>query len=328
MVGLAARTETAEWMRTAHQELSQRRAAKLLGTPRSTLRYRARKSKERERRRQAIRALAFRYPRYGYRRIAQKLNKTTEWNKVPVNHKCVRRVMREDKLQVRPRRKRKWCGRQTVAAVTAVSQPNQRWAMDFIFDWCNNGRQLKIFTLVDQFTRENLALESGHSLPAKRVVEVLEELRRKGRCPKEVRLDNGPEFISKTLLRWSERHQVKLSHIQPGKPMQNGHVESFNGKLRDECLDTHAFWNLVDAQVKLKRYWKEYNSERPHSSLNGDTPWEFAARHGVKPTFVSPTIDTARHGCRQANPSGSLRSGLTATASRRKHIRHRDEGRH
>jgi putative transposase len=272
MVGRAARIETAEWMRTAHQELSQRRAAKLVGTPRSTLRYRARKSEERERRRQAIRTVAFRHPRYGYRRIAQQLNKTAEWAKTPVNHKCVRRVMREDKLQVRPRRKRKWRNQQAVAAVAIASQPDQRWAMDFVFDWCHNGRQLKIFTLVDQFTRENLALESGHCLPAKRVVEVLEELRRKGRCPKEVRLDNGPEFISKTLLRWSERHHVKLSHIQPGKPMQNGHVESFNGKLRDECLDAHAFWNLVDAQVKLKRFWKEYNHERPHSSLNGDTP--------------------------------------------------------
>jgi putative transposase len=327
MVGRAARTEAAEWMRTAHQELSQRRAAKLVGSPRSTLRYRARESKDRQRRRQAIRELAFRHPRYGYRRIAQKLNKTPEWEKTPVNHKCVRRVMREDKLQVRPRRRRKWRSRQAVAAVTAVSQPDQRWAMDFVFDWCSNGRQLKIFTLVDQFTRENFALESGHSLPAKRVVEVLEELRRKGRCPKEIRLDSGPEFISKTLLRWSERHQVKLLHIEPGKPMQNGHVESFNGKLRDECLDTHTFWNLVDAQMKLKRFWKEYNSQRPHSSLNGDTPWEFAARHGLKPTFVSPTIDTARRGCRQANPCGSLRSGLTATTSRRKRIRHRDEGR-
>jgi hypothetical protein len=99
---------------------------------------------------------------------------------------------------------------------------------------------------------KTLALESGHSLPARRVVEILERLRLAGRCPGELRMDNGPEFVSKSLLRWCHRHHVILTHIQPGKPTQYGHVESFNGKLRDECLDTHVFWNLVDAQINLK----------------------------------------------------------------------------
>lgn len=317
MVELAARKEAADGMRTAHSGLSQRRAAQLVGVPRSTLRYQRRKNPLCDRRCQAVREMAFRHPRWGYRRITEKLRKSDEWKEIRINHKCVRRVMRREHLQVRPRRQRKARWKGEAPPQNTVSGPDQRWAMDFVFDWCHNGKQLKIFTLVDQFTRESLALESGHSVPARRVVEVLEELRLKGRCPKELRLDNGPEFISKLLLRWAEKNGVKLMHIQPGKPMQNGHVESFNGKLRDECLDAHVFWNLVDAQVKLKQFFKEYNGDRPHSSLNGDTPWEFAARHGLKPTFVSPTVDTARRSYRQANPTGSLRSGLTIAPSYR-----------
>jgi putative transposase len=314
MVEPGARREAAEWMRAAHAELSQRRAARLVDAGRSTLRYRRRANPERERRRSAIRELAFGHPRFGYRRIARQLNKRAEWKSTPLNHKCVRRLMKQEKLQVRPYRRRRHLKREAPVESPA-ERPDQRWAMDFVFDWCANRRQLKIFTLVDHFTRETLALESGHSLPARRVVEMLERLRMSGRCPQELRVDNGPEFVSKTLLRWCRRHHVNLAHIQPGKPTQNGHVESFNGKLRDECLNTHVFWNLVDAQLKLKRFWKHYNSERPHSSLNGATPWEFAERHGVKPTSVSPTVDTARRNRGQANPAGSLRSGLTPAAS-------------
>jgi putative transposase len=314
MVKPAAQREAAESIRTAHSELSQRRAARLVGLPRSTLRYRRRKNAERERRRAAIREMAFRYPRFGYRRIARQLRKSAPWKQTPVNHKCIRRLMKLDGLGVRPRRRRRHLKREASAEIP-INRPDERWAMDFIFDWCANHRQLKIFTLVDHFTRESLALESGHALPARRVVEVLDRLRRAGRRPQEIRTDNGPEFVSQVLLRWCRRHGVKLTHIQPGKPTQNGHVESFNGKLRDECLDTHVFWNLVDAQVKLKSFWKQYNSERPHSALHGETPWEFAARHGVPPSFVSPTVDTARRGWPQANPAGSLRSGLTPATS-------------
>jgi putative transposase len=200
MVKPAARREAAEWMRTAHSDLSQRRAARLVVLARSTLRYERRPNKERERRRGAIRELACRYPRFGYRRVANRLNKLAEWKQTPVNHKCVRRLMKQENLLVRPRRRR--CHLKREAPVeNPANRPDQRWAADFIFDWCANRRQLKIFTLVDHFTRENLALESGHSLPARRVVEILERLRLAGRCPGELRMDNGPEFVSKALLR-------------------------------------------------------------------------------------------------------------------------------
>jgi len=317
MVKPAARREAAHWLEVEHNRLSQRRAARLVSLARSTLRYQRRISSEGERRRCAIRELAWRHPRFGYRRIVSQLSKRPEWKQAPVNHKCVRRLMKLDNLQVRPRRRRRHLKREAPSESTVI-RPDQRWAMDFVFDWCANRRQLKIFTLVDHFTRENLALESGHCLPARRVVELLEQLRKAGRCPRELRVDNGPEFVSKTSWRWCERHHVELTHIQPGKPAQNGHIESFNGKLRDECLDAHVFWNLVDAQLKLKQYWKQYNSERPHSSLNGETPWVFAARHGLKPTSVSPSVDTARRNWAQANPAGSLRSGLTPAAPCRK----------
>lgn len=326
MVKPAARKEAAEWLlRTAAptgsgmKKLSQRRAARLIGIPRSTLRYRAKPNQERERRRTEIRELALRHPRFGARRIRDRMLARRSSRQKPVNLKCVRRLMREQGLQVRPRKHRRKLRREPVAKAPELTKADERWAMDFIFDWCENGRQLKIFTLVDHYTREALALESGHRLPAKRVVEVLESLHQQGRSPKVLRADNGPEFVSKSLVRWCEKRGVRLEHIQPGKPNQNGHVESFNGKLRDECLNTHVFWNLVDAQLKLKSYWREYNGERPHSGLKGATPWAFAATQnaGVRPAFVSPSVHTPGRSRRKADPAGSLRSGLTpATACR------------
>lgn len=144
--------------------------------------------------------------------------------------------------------------------------------MDFLFDWSQAGRKLKIFTLVDRFTRESLAVRTAYSFPAQAVVDVLEDLCRHGRCPQRLRADHGPEFISNKLSAWCSEHHVELEFIEFGKPMQNGHAESFNGRLRDECLNMHYFRDLGDAQRKIGAWWREYNHLRPHTSLNGKTP--------------------------------------------------------
>jgi putative transposase len=186
--------------------------------------------------------------------------------------------------------------------------------MDFLFDWSQAGRKLKIFTLVDRFTRESLAVCVAYSFPAQSVVDVLEDLRQRGRYPQRLRVDNGPEFISHKLSQWCSDHHVELEFIERGKPMQNGHAESFNGRLRDECLNMHYFRNLADAQRKIRAWWREYNHERPHTSLHGSTPVEFATAHGVK-AFASSTFLAVRPRRRQGNPSGSLCSALTPSRS-------------
>ncbi len=232
-----------------------------------------------------------------------------------MTHKSVQRVMQELNLQVpKRRRRRKWIARPVAPGQQQTTCPDEGWAMDFLFDWSQAGRKLKIFTLVDRFTRESLAMGVDYSFPAQAVVDVLDDLRQRGRCPQRLRVDRGPEFISNKLSEWCSDHHVELEFIEPGKPMQNGHAESFNGRLRDECLNLHYFRNLGDAQRKIGAWWREYNHERLHTSLGGRTPVEFATAHGVK-AFASSTFSTARPRRRQGNPLGSLRSALTPPRS-------------
>jgi putative transposase len=162
----------------------------------------------------------------------------------------VGRIWREEKLQVK-RRLRKRLVRSKMAE-TSVNRPNQRWAMDFVADGLADGRAFRIFTLIDVFTREGLALEVDFSLSGERVKRVLERVvKRRGARPEEITVDNGPEFLSTVLTQWCQKQKIKLSYIQPGRPMQNGHVESFNGKLRDECFFTSRRnrWGRVKFRV-------------------------------------------------------------------------------
>ena len=195
-----------------------------------------------------------------------------------MNHKRVHRVYREAGLSIR-RKKRKHCVRvgQPLHAWTAA---NQEWALDFVHDAVDCGRAIRVLSVVDAYTRECLALEVDTSFASRRVTRVLEAILAERGVPQRIRCDNGPELTSRYFLAWCIERQIELVHIQPGRPMQNGRVESFHGKLRDECLRVSWFANLFEARRKIAAWRKEYNQERPHSSLGYRTPQEFARAMG------------------------------------------------
>jgi putative transposase len=250
-------------------EVSERRACKLLEIDRGSYRYQPRVDRN-VKLREALVALARQKPRYGYRRLHALLERRDHLASVM----RVYRLYRAEGLAVR-RRKRKQLSR--VAAAAHVMRSNQEWALDFVCDTLANGRGIRVLAIVDAFTRENLSLEVDTSLSSHRVTRSLEEVVQRRGKPEAIRCDNGPELTSRHFLSWCEEQKIQLIHIQPGRPMQNGHVESFNGRLRDECLNAHWFRNLMDARTKIGAWRDEYNGERPHSSLGYRTPNEFAA---------------------------------------------------
>lgn len=208
--------------------------------------------------------------RYGYRRLHVLLRREG----MLVNHKCVERIYREEGLSVR-RRKRKRAAGVRAETWLAATRPDQRWSLDFVSDALWWGRKLRMLTVVDTYTRESLAIEVDTSLSGARVARVLDRVISERAAPDEIVMDNGPELTSKALDQWAYERGVRLRFIAPGKPQQNGFVESFNGKLRDECLNEHWFTTLYDAREKVEAWRVEYNRERPHSSLQNRTPEEF-----------------------------------------------------
>jgi putative transposase len=248
--------------------VSERRACKLLGVDRASYRYEPKPDRNAKLREELVQ-LARQKPRYGYRRLHAVLERRGE----AVNVKRVYRLYAEQGLAVR-RRRRKRLVRERVAESRLI-RANQEWAMDFIVDGLANGRMVRILSVVDAFTRECLALEADTSLGSGHVTRALDRLIEERGLPENVRSDNGPEFTSRRMLGWAEERKIILVHIQPGRPMQNGHVESFHGRLRDECLNVSWFRTLNDVRRTLDNYREEYNCERPHSSLAYRTPAEF-----------------------------------------------------
>jgi putative transposase len=216
--------------------------------------------------------LAREKPRFGYRRLHVLLERSGE----RVNHKRVHRVYREAGLRIR-RKKRKHCVREGKPLV-ARTAANQEWALDFVHDAVECGRAIRVLSVVDAYTRECLALEVDTSFASRRVTRVLDGIVAARGVPLAIRCDNGPELTSRHFLAWCVERQIELIHIQPGKPTQNARVESFHGRLRDECLSVSWFQNLFDARRKIAAWRIEYNEERPHSSLGYKTPSEFAAQ--------------------------------------------------
>lgn len=205
-----------------------------------------------------------------------------------VNHKRIYRVYREAGLAIRRKaRKRLLRAGSSRPALTAA---NQEWALDFVHDAAESGRKFRALSVVDPYTRECLALEVDTSMGSRRVTRVLEKIIAERGVPQAIRSDNGPEFTSRHFLAWCLEKKIEVIHIEPGKPVQNAHVESFHGKLRDECLNASWFQNLWDARAKIEAWRKEYNEERPHSSLGYATPAAFAARVGA---LRSPTAPCA-----------------------------------
>lgn len=248
---------------------SQRHACELIGIPRSTYRYEVRKDDTALR--EKLIELAHEQPRYGYRRLCVLLKR----DGMVVNAKRVRRVYRAAGLQVRRLRRRRLTRSLTPRVVLTAA--NQEWALDFASDVTEGGTRLRVLSVIDAYTRECLALETDTSFPSRRVTRVLEAVMAHRGVPQGVRSDNGPELTSRHYLAWFAERKIAAIHIQPGKPMQNGHVESFHGRLRDECLNASWFWNLWDARRKIGAWREHYNTRRPHSQLGYRTPEEFAA---------------------------------------------------
>src|SRR5438067_3278222 len=236
---------------------SQRRACRVMTMAVSSYRYQSRRSDEPLRTK--LLELAREKPRFGYRRLHVLLRRSGEH----VNHKRVHRVYRDAGLMIR-RKKRKHCVREGRPLVARTSA-NQEWALDFVNDAVECGRTIRVLSVVDAFTRECLALEVDTSFASRRVTRVLDAIIAERGIAAAIRVDNGPEFTSRHFLAWAVERQIELIHIQPGKPKQNGRIESFHGRLREECLRVSWFQNLFDARRKVAAWRIDYNEQRPHS---------------------------------------------------------------
>jgi putative transposase len=237
---------------------------------RSSLRYVSVKDPQ-EALRVRLRELAGARVRFGYRRLTVLL-KREGWD---VNAKRVYRIYQEEGLTVRTKKRKK--AAQTRVPLTAAERPNQRWSMDFVSDRLAGGGWFRVLTVVDQFTRECVLLEADRSMTATHVAAALTRAVERRGAPESITVDNGSEFSSAVMDRWANDNGVKLSFIRPGKPVENGFIESFNGRLRDELLNTSIFLSLADARTKLRAWRTDYNATRPHSSLGDLSPNEFCA---------------------------------------------------
>ena len=253
-------------------EISERRACRFTGFALSTHRYRSRRPRDAALR-ERLTQLAAQRPRWGYRRLYVLLQREG----CVRNRKLVQRLYREEGLAVRKRHRRKMVA-VARSPMACPRGPNERWSIDFVRDTLADGRVFRGFTVVDDFTRECPAIEVDHSLPGERVARTLERLSEERGLPSTIVCDNGPEFQGQVLDFWAHRHGVTLAFIQPGKPVQNAFIESFNGKLRDECLNESYFTSLRDARARIEIWRRDYNETRPHSSLGDLTPAEYAMK--------------------------------------------------
>lgn len=251
-------------------EVSERRACGLIQLPRATCRYRS-QAKDDTALRMRIKDLAGVRVRYGYRRLHVLLLREG-WR---VNHKRVYRLYREMGLSLRLKRSKKRPSR-VRGLLPAAQRPNEHWSMDFVSDSLYDGRRFRALTIVDNFSRVSPAIEVGASLTGKLVVAVLERLRASHGLPAVITVDQGSEFTSRALDEWAHRRGVKLDFTRRGKPTDNAYIESFNGKLRLECLNQNWFATMDDAKAKIEAWRLDYNRERPHSSLGNRTPESFA----------------------------------------------------
>lgn len=268
----------------AERALGVTRACGLVGISRSLYRYRSRLPAALELRGR-IAELAMIKRRYGYRRIHVLLRREG-WS---VNHKKTYRLYREQGLMVR-KRKRKRIGLTERLVLPAAQAPDQSWSMDYVADGLIDGRKLRTLNIVDDFTRECLAIEVDTSLPGSRVVSVLERLAELRGLPGSITVDHGPEFESRVLDAWAYKRGVHLAFIRPGKPVDNCYIESFNGRFRDECLNEHWFMSMSHARSLIEAWRIEYNTERTHSSLANLTPEEFRHAHACVKNFASVSV--------------------------------------
>jgi putative transposase len=267
--------------------------------PWTTLLYKSRK-KPQEPLRRRLREIAATYVRYGYRRLTVLLRREG-WN---VNAKRVYRLYDEENLKVRSVERKKIARRQRIPQAQAMG-PNQCWSADFVSDKLADGRAIRILTVIDQFTRECVWLEADRSMSGPKVVGALTRaIEERGAAPRSLTLDNGSEFAGRAMELWAIQTGVQLCFIRPGRPVENGFIESFNGRLRDECLNVEWFTSLDEAREKLESWRDHYNHRRPHSALDDRTPASFASLHRARPPrFALLTLNKANGEPRQGSAS-------------------------
>jgi putative transposase len=268
MVSAPARRQQVEYAR--RRGLSQRRGCALLSVARSTLRYESKRAAADAPVLELMRELSAQYPRYGYRRIRVFLGRAGH----AMSADRAWRLWRAAGLQVPKKRPRRRVAASRPRPLPA-SGPNHIWAYDFVFDGCANGQKLKCLTVIDEWTREALAIDVAGSIRSTRVIQVLSKLISVHGAPRYLRSDNGPEFVATALLQWLANEGIDTVHIAPGKPWQNGTDESFNGRFRDECLNMEWFRSRAEAVTLIEDWRQHYNLVRPHSSLDYLTPNEF-----------------------------------------------------
>jgi putative transposase len=256
-------------IRQAHQ-LNESRACGLIRITRWSNGYQSRRDPQTELR-VRLRDLASARVRYGYRRLTVLLRREG-WH---VNTKRIYRLYRQEGLELRIKKRAKRAAQARIR-LTEARYPNQRWSMDFVSDRLVDGRWFRILTVVDQYTRECLCAHADRSQSGEKVAEQLERVVTQRGVPESITSDNGSEFAGQVMDYWAHQSGVKLDFIRPGKPVENGYIESFNGRLRDECLNVEVFLDLVDAQSKIENWRRDYNQQRPHSALADRTPQEFA----------------------------------------------------
>jgi putative transposase len=257
--------------------LGSRRSARLVGVAWATLQYKSRKESQEPLRRR-LRELAATHVRYGYRRLTVML-KREGWS---VNAKRIYRLYDEENLKVRSVERKKVARRQRVPQGLACG-PNQCWSADFVSDKLSDGRSIRILTVIDQFTRECVWLEADRSMNGPKVAAALAgAIAEREAAPRSLTVDNGSEFAGRAMEAWAIATGVQLCFIRPGRPVENGFIESFNGRLRDECLNVEWFPTLGQARQKLAEWRDHYNHRRPHSALDDRTPADFAGLHGTR----------------------------------------------
>jgi putative transposase len=285
-----------EYLQTGYG-VSERRACQVLISSRSTQRYRSVADRH-EALRLRLRDLAASRPNWGYRRLMLLLQREG-W---PANHKLVYRLYKEEALGLRRKLPRRRVSAARRENVPAPSRCNETWSMDFMSDQLYSGRSIRILTIVDNYSRESLALRAGFKLTGEDVAGVLNDVIRQRGVPTSIRVDNGTEFTSKAMDQWAYWKGVMLDFSRPGKPTDNGLIEAFNGRLRAECLNEHWFLNLADAQEKLDAWRDDYNGQRPHGALKNMTPADFAKQ--VAETAESSITEDAKK-----EPDGAPKTG-------------------
>lgn len=286
------------------ERCSERRACRTLSIHRSAYHYRPKENEFKRKLFKRVEELTRKHPRYGYRRIARILQREG-WH---VGKNQIQRIRRKAGLQVSRKKKRKRAmhGKSADYPVKAKA-PRHVWSWDIVHDQTDDARGLRVLTMVDEFTKECPVLYVGRNINAQVAISVIASAIMKYGAPAYIRSDNGSEFIAEALQKWLKKNKIKTAYIAPGSPWENGYIESFNGKLRDECLDREIFYHLLDARVVVEEWRVEYNERRPHSSLDYATPSEFAKRWCVE-------NDVRRHGVKIFAPHGARRTDARAAA--------------